>query len=57
MQKTPYVFPIVGARKTEHLLANLEALNISLMPEQIQRIESVVPFDLGFPGNIVVGVF
>jgi aryl-alcohol dehydrogenase-like predicted oxidoreductase len=56
MQKTPYVFPIVGARKTEHLLANMEALNISLTPEQIQRIESVVPFDLGFPGNIVVGV-
>lgn len=24
MQKTPYVFPIIGGRKTEHLLANIE---------------------------------
>ncbi|KAF8814288.1 Aldo/keto reductase [Phlegmacium glaucopus] len=30
MQKTPYVFPIIGGRKVEHLLANLEALEIFL---------------------------
>ncbi|TFK49877.1 Aldo/keto reductase [Heliocybe sulcata] len=53
MQKTPYVFPLVGGRKVEHLMANIEALGISLMPEQIQYIESVVPFDLGFPHGII----
>ena len=29
MHKTAYVFPIIGGRKVEHLLANLEALDIS----------------------------
>ncbi|TFK49871.1 Aldo/keto reductase [Heliocybe sulcata] len=53
MQKTPYVFPLIGGRKIEHLMANLEALDIALTPEQIAHIESVVPFDLGFPGNII----
>ncbi|KAI0033212.1 Aldo/keto reductase [Vararia minispora EC-137] len=51
MQKTPYVFPIVGGRKVEHLHANIEALSISLSKEHIAYIESIVPFDLGFPGN------
>lgn len=52
MQKTPYVFPIVGGRKMEHLLANIEALDISLSPEQIAYLEGVLPFDVGFPNNI-----
>ncbi|KAF8158482.1 arylalcohol dehydrogenase [Crassisporium funariophilum] len=53
MQKTTFVFPIVGGRKVEHLLANLEALVISLSDEQIKFLESVVPFDIGFPCNII----
>lgn len=52
MQKTPYVFPVVGGRKVEHLLANIEALDISLSPEQIAYLEGVLPFDVGFPNNI-----
>ncbi|KAJ8489739.1 hypothetical protein ONZ45_g13463 [Pleurotus djamor] len=52
MHKAPYVFPIVGGRKVEQLKANIEALSISLSDEQIKYLESVVPFDLGFPGNI-----
>ncbi|KAI5119357.1 hypothetical protein M0805_008513 [Coniferiporia weirii] len=54
MQKTPYVFPIIGGRKVEHLMANIEALKISLSNEQIKYIESIVPFDPGFP-NVFVG--
>ena len=54
MQKTPYVFPIIGGRKVEHLLANVEALKVSLSEEQIKEIESVVPFDPGFPSNFIV---
>jgi aryl-alcohol dehydrogenase-like predicted oxidoreductase len=54
MQKTTHVFPIVGGRKIEHLKANIEALSISLSPEQIKYLESVVPFDPGFPHTMVV---
>ncbi|KAH9846135.1 NADP-dependent oxidoreductase domain-containing protein, partial [Lenzites betulinus] len=52
MQKTPYVFPIVGGRKVEHLHANIEALDIALSPEHVKTIEAAVPIDLGFPLNI-----
>ncbi|KAF8996051.1 NADP-dependent oxidoreductase domain-containing protein [Cyathus striatus] len=53
MQKTPFVFPIIGARKIEQWKANLEALEISLSKEQIKYIESLVPFELGFPGWMI----
>ncbi|PPQ91279.1 hypothetical protein CVT25_006222 [Psilocybe cyanescens] len=53
MQKTTYVFPIIGGRKVEHLLQNIEALEISLSDEQIAFIESVVAFDPGFPNYLI----
>lgn len=56
MQKVPYVFPIVGGRKVEHLEANLEALKIALSPEQIKFLEGAAPFDKGFPYNFIVSV-
>ncbi|KAI5119362.1 hypothetical protein M0805_008517 [Coniferiporia weirii] len=40
MQKTPYVFPIIGRRKVENPMTNIEALKISLSDEQIRYIES-----------------
>ncbi|KAK7043914.1 putative aryl-alcohol dehydrogenase aad14 [Paramarasmius palmivorus] len=51
MHKAPYVFPILGARKAEQLVANVEALDISLSPDQIKYLESILPFDSGFPTN------
>jgi aryl-alcohol dehydrogenase-like predicted oxidoreductase len=54
MQKAPYVFPIIGGRKVEHLQANLEALDIALTGERIKALDSVVPFDKGFPYSIFV---
>ncbi|TCD60158.1 hypothetical protein EIP91_010629 [Steccherinum ochraceum] len=51
MQKVPHVFPIIGGRKVEHLLSNLEALDIALTPEHIAYLESILPFDRGFPYN------
>lgn len=51
LQKTPYVFPIIGGRKVEHLHANIEALSISLSPDQISYLEGILPFDVGFPAN------
>lgn len=56
MQKTPYVFPLMGGRKVEHLLSNIEALDISLTPEHIAFLESILPFDPGFPTNFVVSI-
>ena len=49
MQKTPYVFPIIGGRKVEHLHDNLEALEIILTPKHVTYLESILPFDPGFP--------
>ena len=57
MQKAPYVFPIVGGRKVEHLMSNLEALDIVLTSEHIAYIESSLPFDRGFPYSFFVRPF
>ncbi|EKM55567.1 uncharacterized protein PHACADRAFT_95833 [Phanerochaete carnosa HHB-10118-sp] len=51
MQKAPYVFPIVGGRKVEHLHQNLEALSLHLNDEQIKRLDDIVPFSRGWPYN------
>jgi len=53
MAKAPNVFPLVGGRKVEHLHANIEALKIKLSDKQIEYLESVVPFEPGFPNNFV----
>jgi len=49
MAKVPYVFPIVGGRKVEHLKGNVEALELRLEKSDIQEIEGAIPFDIGFP--------
>ncbi|KAM5348020.1 hypothetical protein ACJ41O_007844 [Fusarium nematophilum] len=53
MHKTPYVFPIVGGRKVDHLKGNIEALTVELSDEDIQEIDSAVEFDPGFPHNFL----
>lgn len=50
------MFPIVGGRKVEHLQSNIEALNVHLSPEQMKAIESVAPFDPGFPNSMIVSI-
>lgn len=54
MHKAPYVFPIIGGRKVEHLQANIEALSISLTEEQIKYLEGILTFDKGFPSSLIV---
>lgn len=51
--KAPNVFPLVGGRKVEHLQDNIQALKIRLTPEQIEYLEGVRPFDVGFPSNLI----
>jgi len=53
MQKSPYVFPIVGGRKVEHLKGNIEALGLELSDEDIEAIEGSVDFDYGFPTSFL----
>ncbi|KAG7096229.1 hypothetical protein E1B28_003680 [Marasmius oreades] len=53
MQKTPYVFPVIGGRKVEHLVENLEALDIELSDENIKYLEGILPFHAGFPYTFI----
>ncbi|CZS89172.1 probable IN2-2 protein [Rhynchosporium agropyri] len=55
MQKTPYVFPIVGGRKIDHLKGNIEGLSLQLTEEDIKAIEEANAFDIGFPHNFLGG--
>jgi diketogulonate reductase-like aldo/keto reductase len=55
MQKTPYVFPIVGGRKLEHLKGNIAGLSIDLSETDMKDIEEANPFDIGFPMNFLGG--
>lgn len=57
LQKTPYVFPVIGIRRIENLYKNIEALQISLSAEQIAFLESALPFDVGFPNWMIVSHF
>jgi aryl-alcohol dehydrogenase-like predicted oxidoreductase len=51
--KAPNVFPIVGGRKVEHLKGNIQALSIKLTQAQVDYLESIKNFDLGFPTNLI----
>lgn len=53
--KAPYVFPIIGGRKIEHMKANIEALGIALTEEEILTMEAAVPFDFGYPQTFLGG--
>ena len=54
LQKTPYVFPIIGGRKVENLRKNVEALTITLSDEQMKYLNDTVPFEKGFPYALFV---
>ncbi|CAO3668954.1 unnamed protein product [Umbelopsis ramanniana] len=54
-QKAPYVFPIVGGRKLEHLKANIAALSVTLTESEIKEIDSSYEFDHGFPHTFLQG--
>jgi aryl-alcohol dehydrogenase-like predicted oxidoreductase len=44
-----HLVPIVGARSEAQLRENLGALEVELSPEQIERLDAVSGFQLGFP--------
>lgn len=51
--KYPYVYPIVGGRKVEHLEANIEALSLALSDEEVDAIDGESDFQVGFPMNLL----
>lgn len=53
MHKYPYVYPIVGGRKIDHLKGNIEALGVELSDGEVDEIEAAMPFDVGFPMNMM----
>ncbi|KAK6069028.1 norsolorinic acid reductase (aldo/keto reductase) [Seiridium cupressi] len=53
LHKAPYVFPVIGGRKVEHLKSNLEALSIELSDEEMREIEDSESFDIGYPLNFL----
>ncbi|KAF9201866.1 hypothetical protein BGZ49_007933 [Haplosporangium sp. Z 27] len=55
MHKTPYVFPIVGGRKLEHIKGNIAALSVSLSEEDMNEIDNAYEFDPGFPHTFLSG--
>jgi aryl-alcohol dehydrogenase-like predicted oxidoreductase len=55
LQKAPYVFPLVGGRKVEHIKGNIEALQIQMTDEEIAKIEEAYPFNPGFPHTFLSG--
>lgn len=53
--REPWVFPVVGGRKVEHLEASIGALGLTLTPEENEKIENAVPFDVGYPQTLLGG--
>lgn len=53
MSKYPYTYPIVGGRKVEHLRDNIKSLDIALTEKQVEYLDNIIPFDLGFPSNLI----
>jgi hypothetical protein len=48
---------IIEGCKVEHLLGNIKALSIMLMPQHIAFLESVIPFDSRFPHGMIICCF
>jgi aryl-alcohol dehydrogenase-like predicted oxidoreductase len=53
LHKAPYVFPIVGGRNVDHLKGNIEALGLELTEEDMEKIETAIDFDPGFPATML----
>ncbi len=53
MTRSEVVCPILGARRVDQLADNLRALDVTLPPEAIQRLEAASDFKLGFPADFI----
>jgi aryl-alcohol dehydrogenase-like predicted oxidoreductase len=57
VRQRPYsgapIIPILGARSEAHIIDNLSALEITLTPEQIARLDQIGRLQLGFPHDFL----
>ncbi|TDQ08304.1 aldo/keto reductase [Pedobacter metabolipauper] len=53
---TKNAFPIIGARKPVHLEESLQALEVILSPDHLQRLESVSAIEMGYPHDLLKSV-
>ncbi|KAM3419272.1 hypothetical protein BST61_g5209 [Cercospora zeina] len=53
--KAPYVSPLIGARKVEHLHGSIDALSVSLSEEELAEVDEAYPFNPGFPHTFLSG--
>jgi len=53
LSQTPNVFPIVGGRKVEHLMDNIQALKLKLSDKQVEKLQAVAPQTPEFPMNFI----
>ncbi len=49
------IVPLIGARKVEQLQENLGALDVTLSPEHLARLDAASAIDLGFPHDFLAG--
>lgn len=48
----PYVFPILGGRKLEHLKQNIAGLSLRLTDEDVKILEAASPLVPNFPYDL-----
>jgi aryl-alcohol dehydrogenase-like predicted oxidoreductase len=53
LHKTPYIFPIVGARAIEHLTLYNDALRVETSKDDIDTIDTAILFNPRFPMNFL----
>jgi aryl-alcohol dehydrogenase-like predicted oxidoreductase len=53
MSRSPVIHPIIGARTADQLRDNLAALDLTLPPETVTRLEEATGFTLGFPNDFI----
>jgi aryl-alcohol dehydrogenase-like predicted oxidoreductase len=51
--KSPAVLPLVGVSRPEQLKDNLGALDLTLPPEAVARLDAATDFELGFPADFI----
>ncbi|HEX6360548.1 aldo/keto reductase [Actinophytocola sp.] len=51
--KSPAVLPLVGASRAEQLTENLGALDLTLPPEAVAKLEASTDFERGFPADFI----
>lgn len=53
IRRNPNIIPIIGARKTHQLKENLTCTDLSLSPEQLEKLGEASKIQLGFPHDFI----